>query len=290
MGGERLSKFEADEDLYGFADGREDSRLGLLQYGLRYYSPGLGRFISPDPSFLERPELCVESPVECNLYSYAKNNPLKYVDPTGLYVDEAGNNHIGPANPDPSAGQFADHAAYNFHQNYGDLPGLNTAGVNGYDLKSTFDAALGLSQAMAVSRDIPVAGALAEMALGGIAGRTLGLAGKAASATGRGLVGNPMFKSALQPFKGGSLTNAGRALTKHPEMVGHTKQTIRQALRSDSAINSAASSALKNIMRTGARTNSTLPRYGEVVQFQIKNGFGARFRASDNSFIGFINP
>ena len=70
-------------EIVDFAGKGSDPDLGLIRMGARYYSPELGRFISPDPLFLERPELCVESPISCNLYSYAKNNPLKYVDPTG---------------------------------------------------------------------------------------------------------------------------------------------------------------------------------------------------------------
>ena len=48
-----------------------ESDLTLLT--LRYYDPDLGRFITRDPAS-----------VGPNLYMYVNNNPLKYVDPTGL--------------------------------------------------------------------------------------------------------------------------------------------------------------------------------------------------------------
>jgi len=105
----------------------------------------------------------------------------------------------------------------------------------------------------------------------------------------RGLRGNPLFKDALSPHKGGSLTKAGRALTKHPEVVGATKQTLRTGLRTDAAINKAAATQLKGIMRNGVRTTPELPRYGDVVQYQLPGGFGARWTQA-GEFIGFINP
>jgi hypothetical protein len=85
------------------------------------------------------------------------------------------------------------------------------------------------------------------------------------------------------------LTNAGRALTKHPEVIGETKQTLRQGLRSDESINDAASDVLKSIIRNGVPRTENLPRYGSVTEIQIPNGFGARWYTGGD-FIGFINP
>ncbi|MBM7112113.1 RHS repeat-associated core domain-containing protein [Archangium primigenium] len=61
-----------------------DADLGLIRMGVRDYDPKLNRFLTPDPLFLEEPGRCVGSPVECNLYGYARNNPLRYADPSGM--------------------------------------------------------------------------------------------------------------------------------------------------------------------------------------------------------------
>ena len=56
-----------------------ESSLGsLYHYQARWYSPVLGRFLSPDP-FVPEPG----NPQALNRYSYVYNNPYVYVDPSG---------------------------------------------------------------------------------------------------------------------------------------------------------------------------------------------------------------
>ena len=61
-----------------------DDVLKTVRMGVRDYDPYLGQFTTPDPLFLENIEKCAQNPDDCNLYSYAKNNPLSYVDLNGM--------------------------------------------------------------------------------------------------------------------------------------------------------------------------------------------------------------
>jgi RHS repeat-associated protein len=66
-----------------YAQSGRDADLGLVRMGVRDYDPATHRFTSPDPLFLAHPEKCVASPVECNLYTYARDRPADFVDPNG---------------------------------------------------------------------------------------------------------------------------------------------------------------------------------------------------------------
>lgn len=53
----------------------------LLDFGHRYYHPGLGRFMNVDPVPFQDGEV-----MSFNRYSYALNNPYQHIDPTGEFA------------------------------------------------------------------------------------------------------------------------------------------------------------------------------------------------------------
>ena len=66
----------------------EDDETGLFYNDHRYYDPTLGRYLTPDP---------LGMPDGVNRYAFVRNNPLKYVDPRGLFLfafDGTGNDDV----------------------------------------------------------------------------------------------------------------------------------------------------------------------------------------------------
>jgi len=61
-----------------FTGQREETGLGLYDYGARPYAPALGRFISAD-TLVPNPG----NPQSLNRYAYVLGNPLRLVDPSG---------------------------------------------------------------------------------------------------------------------------------------------------------------------------------------------------------------
>jgi len=53
-----------------------------MHYGARYYDPVIGRFVSADTIVPD-----MSNPQDLNRFSYVRNNPLRYTDPTGHKVD-----------------------------------------------------------------------------------------------------------------------------------------------------------------------------------------------------------
>jgi RHS repeat-associated protein len=66
---------------YKFTGKERDSESGLDNFGARYNASSLGRFMSPDPLMASAH---VGDPQSWNRYTYALNNPLRFIDPDGM--------------------------------------------------------------------------------------------------------------------------------------------------------------------------------------------------------------
>jgi len=86
--GKVLNHFKQEENLtlnpYGYT-GREMDAHDLYYYRARYYDPNTQRFLSLDPIGFEAGDF--------NFYRYVGNDPINFVDPSGLINHRGGHGH-----------------------------------------------------------------------------------------------------------------------------------------------------------------------------------------------------
>jgi len=76
-------------NVLGFTGKERDNTGGAAEldyFGARYMSAAQGRFTSPDKPFADQDPY---DPQSWNLYSYTRNNPLKFIDDTGEAIKYA---------------------------------------------------------------------------------------------------------------------------------------------------------------------------------------------------------
>jgi RHS repeat-associated protein len=137
----------SDSNHYKFTGKEHDAESGLDNFEARYLGSSLGRFMSPDPASLlaQKPT----SPQSWNLYAYAMNNPLVFIDPTGLdcvYANDAGNG-VESIDHDSNEGKCGQHggswAPGYVDENWVDFNGktgmFQVGSVNGAGNNATID-------------------------------------------------------------------------------------------------------------------------------------------------------
>jgi RHS repeat-associated protein len=72
-----------------------DVETGKHENWNRYFDPDTGRYLSPEPLLQNAEWVKKEARGSTPTYAYARNNPLKFIDPTGLAAECPGGNWFG---------------------------------------------------------------------------------------------------------------------------------------------------------------------------------------------------
>src|SRR5579883_1775894 len=97
------TSYGISQSAINFTGKERDPESGLDNFGARYDSSSMGRFMSPDPSNLS---VDFWLPQTWNRYSYALNNPLAFVDQNGMWPTNIHNQIINEAFPGLSKDQL----------------------------------------------------------------------------------------------------------------------------------------------------------------------------------------
>lgn len=81
---------------YTFLTAKErDNESNLDYFGARYFSGAQGRSTGPDEPLIDQGP---DDPQSWNLFSYVRNNPLRFIDPTGQGCRQSGSSYTDDAN------------------------------------------------------------------------------------------------------------------------------------------------------------------------------------------------
>jgi RHS repeat-associated protein len=146
---------------YRFTGQRVEASLGLYFYGARWYDASLGRFLSAD-SIVPNPG----DPQAWDRYAYSYGNPVKYIDPTGHWSEDALNQTLGKGWREK---YFSEKAVFRGRENLLEfLLSKNTADAITLEIvRSLFNAAYGAHSLGADFQDIDALGARVSLSGGG---------------------------------------------------------------------------------------------------------------------------
>jgi hypothetical protein len=217
--------------------------------------------------------------INLHVYHYAGNNPLKYTDPDGNTPKLPG--VINAVNLDFGS-DYISFARANFSEGEYSWSAVMVADALS---EAAYDALIVYGIALAVGH-MPdpaiVASTISDKASSIVSGI-------------RSFIGNignsnavqKMMSSATSQYNNGPLSNVGRALPKHPNVIGESGNILSK-LGGAEGVNKAGENVLSSIISTGAKTIKDTVAFGKVIEYKLGNGIGARFSEKTKEFIGFL--